>query len=615
MQFFKRKLSIKSSIVTFALTALTLVLLPKTDAEASFHHVHTSACYGQQEVLCTNHRIFDEWHYHTYHCNTCQKMTTFKEIVWWDECLNGYRDNHDVAYLQTCTECGSTRRDEDPGDPRSHYVTQTVLKCGKTESSSVATVSLNVRNSAPTNGSVIIDAGVSASEAGFGLASAPYNFGNGYTSNSSYEVTANGTYTVSVKRNNGEVASASVTVNSIDKTNPVVSLSKSTEEWIEEGLTITVDASDEGFGLAENPYSYNGGDYTADNTFFVKENQTVTVTVRDKVGNETTESIEIKNIGRDPAVVAAEKAEAERKAKEEAEAKAKAEAEAKAKAEAERQAKIEAERRAEEEKRAADAREAERIAEENEKKAQEEAIAKAENEKKAAELAAKEKAEKEKAEKAKKEKAEKEKKEKAEKEALEKAEKEKAKLEKEAAKAKEKAENEAAKAALKAEKEAARKGLEEGKEISLTDLSNKENASLVDSMEGLEKDSADALSNLDENNKDTVGNLEFTTASAGKLTLIAGIVLIAVSALFASFFNYIYVSEGGKKRLISLCKVDITKDTVYVNVPEGKIDKAGKYLIYFSPFKKMKLKNLRVVVKIEGEEKEISTDAGNTFMY
>lgn len=562
MHFFKNKSSFKSVMLMFTFSVLSLVLWPEAKAEASFHHTHTEDCYEMDTFICSNHHLRDYTGTNTYHCFTCQQMTTFRELIWWDHCDNGYRPMEDVAYQQTCTVCGSMRRDEDPGSPRSHKVTAKVLKCGKTEETAAAEVSLNIASPEPTNGTVVIDAGVNVLESGFSLAPEAYDFGNGYTSNSTFEVSENGTYSVNIKSSDGQVVSASVTVTSIDKTAPTISdISKSTEDWSENGVTITVDASDEGLGLAEKPYSYNGGDYTSDNSFLVRANQTVTVSVKDAAGNVTTGSIEIKNVGRDPAVVAREREEEARREAEEA---------AKKKDEEERLA-----------------------LEEANKKAQAEALAK--------EKAAKDKAAKDKA-------------------AKEKAEKETA--EKELKDNKVTAKNgllnmlkggDASKNDVSGNMENDSKGT--GREIKLTDLSN-QNKNVSEGKKGdmytLEIESLESFENIDSGNQET---LIFTKASAGKLTMIAGIILIAVSLLFASFFNYIYVSEEGKKRLITLCKVDITKDAVYVNISKGKLDKKGKYLIYFSPFKKMKLKKLRVVVKVEGESREISADCGNTFMY
>lgn len=557
MHFFKNKLSIKSVMLMFVLSVLSLVLWPEAKAEASFHHTHTEDCYEMDTFVCSNHHLRDYTGTNTYHCFTCQKMTTFSELIWWDHCDNGYRPMQDVAYQQTCTVCGSMRRDEDPGDPRSHTVTAKVLKCGKTEETVAAEVALNIVSPGATNGTVVIDAGVNVLESGFSLAPEAYDFGNGYTSNSTFEVTENGTYSVNIKSSDGQVVSTSVTVNSIDKVAPTISgISKSTEDWSENGVTITVEASDEGLGLAEKPYSYNGGDYTDRNTFLVRANQTVTVSVKDAAGNITTGSIEIKNVGRDPAVVAREREEEARREAEEA---------AKKKAEEERLA-----------------------LEEANKKAQAEALAK---EKNAKDKAAKEKAEKE---------------------ASQKELKENKTTAKNGLLNMLKADD-VSKNDVSENEESNSKGT--GREIKLTDLSNQDK-NISEGKKGdtytLEIESLESLENIDSGNQET---LIFAKASAGKLTLIAGIILIAVSLLFASFFNYIYVSEEGKKRLISLCKVDITKDAVVVNVPSKKLDKKGKYLIYFSPLKKVKIKKLRVVVKVEGENREISTDCGNTFMY
>ncbi len=290
----------------------------KADA-ASFSHVHTEGCYHEEQGVCTNHHIWAADGSNVFHCSVCQQMQTFNMVVYWDVCDDGLVPNRDVAYVETCSVCGTRRRNESPGCPGSHTYTKKVLGCGFTEDSAAATISAGASSAEPTNSSVTITAKVNVNDPSFSLASAPFNFGEGWTAASSFEVTQNGTYPVSVQDSTGRVVTESVTVSCIDKDAPVISsVTKSTEAWTESGVTITVNASDEGLGLADAPFSFGDGEFGSSNTYQVKANGDITVKVRDKAGNVAQTTVKITNIGKDPAVVAAEKAAAEKAAAEKA---------------------------------------------------------------------------------------------------------------------------------------------------------------------------------------------------------------------------------------------------------------------------------------------------------
>ncbi|MBO4678054.1 MAG: hypothetical protein J5626_00130, partial [Lachnospiraceae bacterium] len=351
---------------------VTFTIFYKEDSfAASFTHVHTDACYESVKKTCTNHHIKDSVGHTTAHCFTCQAMRDFVQIIYWDICDNYLEPKTDKAYIEYCTVCGAYRRNESKPKPGSHSYIGKDLVCGMTESTSIANVSLSAVSPAPTNGSVTLKINISDTTSEFALADAPFNFGAGNTSDSSFEVTENGTYSASVTDAKGRTVTVSCTVSCIDKANPVIdSISKSTEKWTESGLTVTVEAHDEGLGLSDAAFSFNGGEFGSSNSFKVTSNGTVSVRVRDAAGNVSEGSINIANIGRDPKVVeaerkaaekaAAEKAAAEKKAAEE---KAAAEKAAKEKAAAEKAAaeKVAAEKAAAEkaakEKAAADAAE------------------------------------------------------------------------------------------------------------------------------------------------------------------------------------------------------------------------------------------------------------------
>lgn len=534
----------------FLITLFSAIwMLMGVDAEAaSFGHVHTAYCYASDSIYCTQHVRTETYRTEVYHCTNCLEQTLHNETVYSDTCRGGYMKPEIIGWKQVCSVCGNVRKDDNPSESP-HWHTVTKLVCGKTESSSAADVSLNISTPGFSNTSVILDAGVMVNDGNFQLAAEPYDFGQGYTSNSTYEVTENGTYTVSIKDASGRVVSTSVTVNSIDKEQPViVGISKDTEDWSESGVTITVDASDGASGLAEAAYSFNGADFTSSNTFHVNSNGTVTVRVKDAAGNITEDSITISNCGRDPAVVAREREE---------------------------------ERQREE---------ALRLQKEAEEKA---ALEKAEAERIAAEKAVAEKA------------------------AAEKAKKEKNDSKKKNDKSSDKKLSEISSNEKTADEVSANDVSKNDKtknDVSKNSLINVKNMSgngpkpdLIKPEPKEEVTAEELMAEAQENG--------YTEASVGPLTLKLGIGLAALGLIFFTFFNYIYMEEDGRKRLVVLCKIEKTDKRIIVKVKKGKISEHGRYLIYFSPWNRIGLNSKDVYVEIEGNQDLIATNEREAFTY
>lgn len=119
-----------------------------------------------------------------------------------------------------------------------------------------------------------------------------------------YQVIQNGVFQVQAyDRLHNESELKNVTVNCIDTQAPVIDSLKTAEtEWCRENK-ITIDAYDAGCGLAELPFSWNNGPWTADQELKVKENGTYTLKVRDALGNQTGKTVEISNIDNKPPVI------------------------------------------------------------------------------------------------------------------------------------------------------------------------------------------------------------------------------------------------------------------------------------------------------------------------
>lgn len=161
----------------------------------------------------------------------------------------------------------------------------------------VPSVSLYASTQDWTNADVLIS--VSASDDQSGLAVDPYSWDGGATwmSSSTLTVSCNGTYSVIVRDAAGHTATADITVSNIDRTAPTIEkLEKSALNWYWEleSVLITVVASDDQSGLAADAYSWDGGaTWTSNNTYEVKESGTIILKIRDVLGNEITQEIDM----------------------------------------------------------------------------------------------------------------------------------------------------------------------------------------------------------------------------------------------------------------------------------------------------------------------------------
>ncbi|MBR6309558.1 MAG: hypothetical protein IKR39_13235 [Lachnospiraceae bacterium] len=547
-----------------AIIVLFVIFAKENAHAASFNHVHTDACY-QEVTKETKHKIEIEFNYPTYHCKTCQKMQPFVEIVYLEKCEAGICARRDVAYRQYCSVCTTYIRNE-TGVERTHTYTARDIACGMDENTPVAEVSFGAASSEPTNGNVTLNLSVSGGAGDFALADAPYDFGAGFTSNPSFEVSENGTYNATVKDSRGRTVTVSFTVDCIDRDLPVIdSVEKSTEEWTQDGVTLTVTAHDDKSGLNGEAYSFNGGAFTSLNSAKITSNGNISVKVRDAAGNITETFVRVANIGRDPKIVEAEKREAERVAAEKA---------------------------------AAEKDEAERLA---------------------SEKAAKDKAAKEKATKA--SNTDKN----SGKSTLDKASK--TTVTAQTVKTAEKTAKSAVRKSVKAIVSSVKRQEEAGKLISVKNVSKAslkelEAEEVIESVKELKDDagkSSDAAvsGKADSQNK-TAGNLSegsILQASVGGAAVTVGVILLLLGTIAFSGFSYVYILQGGKKRVICRCRVVSAGGKLTVMVPDGKLKGHGKYLLYISPWKKGFKKKVSVSVMLEGEDNLIPTDEGIAFKY
>lgn len=133
---------------------------------------------------------------------------------------------------------------------------------------------------------------VNASDGQSGLAGEAYSYDGGasWSSSNTHTVTANGGYSVRVRDAVGNVSTAETTVEHIDCVPPTIAISTnpSVDNWYDGGLTVTVQAQDAGGGLADAPYSFDGGaTYLVGNSATLSGSGTLEIAVADRAGNVT----------------------------------------------------------------------------------------------------------------------------------------------------------------------------------------------------------------------------------------------------------------------------------------------------------------------------------------
>lgn len=136
-----------------------------------------------------------------------------------------------------------------------------------------------------------------------GLAAEAYSYDEGktWTADASHTYTKNGSYTIRVKDAAGNVANEPIEVRFIDMTAPSLSVGGAPDGWVNEAVNITLTASDDVSGLAQYPYSFDGGDtWSALPTFSIWDNGILDLAVRDAAGNITRETLVIGTIDTTP---------------------------------------------------------------------------------------------------------------------------------------------------------------------------------------------------------------------------------------------------------------------------------------------------------------------------
>lgn len=125
-----------------------------------------------------------------------------------------------------------------------------------------------------------------------------YDGGQTWTKDNVIAVDENKTIAFVVRDALGNQATETITVDNIDKTRPTVSLSIADGGVLYEGeegqVTLKASASDAASGLADKPYSWNGGvSWSEFPSYVITEAGNYTVLVRDRAGNTARAALEV----------------------------------------------------------------------------------------------------------------------------------------------------------------------------------------------------------------------------------------------------------------------------------------------------------------------------------
>ncbi|MCR5310705.1 MAG: hypothetical protein K6E32_04725, partial [Lachnospiraceae bacterium] len=405
------------------------------------------------------------------------------------------------------------------------------------------------------------------------------------TGDNSFTVSSNGTYSVTVHSADGRSATESIPISNVDSVAPSLGLSLNTDGWSESGITVIADASDGESGLSDAAFSFNGGDFNASNQFTATSNGNMSVRVKDRAGNITEQSIAVTKVGRDPAVIAAEREAAERAAAE--------------KARLEREA---AER---------EAAEKARLEKEAAEKAKKEAAAKAAAGKKSGKEASKEQS-------SGKQTGTKESSEKKQSEGKDDSLPASVPGDSAAGKGNEGPGSSGGNSGSDTPGDIGNSGTDgvpDPTAVSDLTVSGNNTGDGTDSGSGTaDADSgapgagsgtADAAAgsdtleagrdaagySLDEysnlTDEETAAGLKTLLMSVGNAPLYAGLLMLVLSVLFFSFFNYVYVSTDGRKTPVAIAKIRYDRSKVLVIFKKESLSSHGRYLVYLSPWVKL----------------------------
>lgn len=255
-------------------------------AESHFSHFHRESCYKMVDGTCNAYHFssYNE-EYQVRNCSVCGTGTNHKLSATTITC-KAQLESWQPDGKCTCTVCGTTTP-WSSAPTKSHTFKVKKVVCEMEEGETTATLSVSA-DTAWTNKGVTISAHVNVLKEDDSSSGITLSWPDG-----KMVAEENGTYTVTATNSLGQSISASATIACIDRVAPVIgSVTGNTDTMTKSEITISFSASDGESGLAESPYSLDGGStWSGNNTFTLKEGAPVTITVRDKAGNTTSKTV------------------------------------------------------------------------------------------------------------------------------------------------------------------------------------------------------------------------------------------------------------------------------------------------------------------------------------
>lgn len=249
--------------------------------EVYFTHSHVAGCKTVESVSCSRNHSF--WLHRsekgTYHCSSCNAQTTHNIETDVHRCADTGDTWQENSYTK-CSICGTIHSTWGGPPGNTHFYNKEKITCGLSQGERTSSVKI-VADGAWTNQGVTLMAKWTVLKNDLS-GSVSFNWDGG-----SLFVTENGTYTVNAVNGAGASVTASIEINCIDKTVPVIlSVSGDTQGMTAGGISILVEAEDGESGLADAPYSFDGGaTWTVGSSFWLEEGKPVSLRVRDKAGN------------------------------------------------------------------------------------------------------------------------------------------------------------------------------------------------------------------------------------------------------------------------------------------------------------------------------------------
>ena len=158
-----------------------------------------------------------------------------------------------------------------------------------------------------TNGAILR---AEAADGQSGIRKIEYSFGDGeWITGSSVEVESNCTVTFRVTDHAGNESTSAVTVGTIDKEAPVLTVSGNAAEWTSGNVLLKAAAVDTVSGIRVIEYSFDDQIWTAGTSVLVQSNQSVYFRAVDEAGNVSVETVQVSKIDREAPVRAVELSE------------------------------------------------------------------------------------------------------------------------------------------------------------------------------------------------------------------------------------------------------------------------------------------------------------------